>query len=361
MRSRKWIVAGLCTMLTLLTAACGTASKPPAPQPAPAPASGGQAAPAPAPAPTIKKVRYSEVVHSLFYAPHYAAVAKGFFKEYGLELDESTAQGSDKGMAAILANTADISLVGPETNVYLYNQEGGAGKVKIFTQLTAKDGTLLLGRQPQPGFKWSDLKGKTVVGWRPGSMPEMVLEYLLRKNGLTPGKDVTVITNLAPPAAPAAFISGQGDYITLLEPNPSQLEKDKKGHVITSLGDDAGPFPYTVYLASSAYIKANPDVIQNFTNAIYKGILWVQKSPAAEVAAAVQPFFKETDMATLTASIERYQKLKIWNPTPVPVPEQIEKLQDVMVDGGVLEKAKRVKYADIIDDSFAKKALDAVK
>ena len=359
MRMRKWSVTVLTAALTLLLAACGSAPK--APDKPATPPAAPAAAPAPAPAPKMTKVRFSEVVHSVFYAPQYVAVAQGFFKEQGIELDETTAQGSDKGMAAIIANTADVALVGPETNIYLVNQDGGAGKVRIFTQLTAKDGTLLIGRQPNPNFKWTDLRGKTIIGWRPGSMPEMVLEYLLRQNGLEPGKDVNVITNVGPPANVGAFLSGQGDYITLLEPSPSQFEKDGKGVVLTSLGQDAGAFPYTVYLASSAYIKANPDVVQRFTNAIYKGVLWTQKSPPAEVAKAVQPFFKETDLATLTKTIERYQKLQIWNPTPVPVPEQIERLQDVMVSGGVLDKAKRVKYADIIDDSFAKKALETVK
>lgn len=361
MRSRKWLLTGLTVTLALLVTACGGTSAP-APAPSPAPASGG-AAPAPAPSkpPTPTKVRFSEVIHSVFYAPQYVAEAKGFFKDEGIELDTSTAQGSDKGMAAILAGTADIALVGPETNIFLFNQEGGAGKVKIFTQLTAADGSFMLSRQPVQNFQWSQLKGKTIIGWRPGSMPEMVLEYLLRKNGLKPGTDVTVITNIASPAMAGAFTSGQGDYITLYEPTVAQLEKAKQGYSFMSLGEAAGPFPETVYLASSQYIKDHSDLIQRYTNAIYKAQLWMQKASDADVAQALQGAFKETDIADLTTAVGRYRKANVWRPTPVPNPADIERLQDIMVDGGVLTAQKRVKYADIIDDSFAKKAMDTIK
>jgi len=339
MTSRKWSLVVLAGTLTMLLAACGAA---------------------PAPAKTTK-VRFSEVIHSVFYAPQYVAESKGFFKDEGLEIDTSTAQGSDKGMAAILAGTADVALVGPETNVFLFNQEGGAGKVKIFTQLTAADGSFLLSRQPTQNFQWSQLKGKKIIGWRPGSMPEMVLEYLLRKNGLKPGTDVTVVTNLAPPAMAGAFSSAQGDYITLYEPTVAQLEKAKQGYSFLSLGEAAGPFPETVYLASSQFIKEHADLVQRYTNAIYKAQLWMQKASDAEVAQAMQGAFKETDIADLTTAVGRYRKANVWRPTPVPNPADIERLQDVMVDGGVLTRDKRVKYTDIIDDTFAKKTMETIK
>src|SRR5260370_340417 len=65
------------------------------------------------------KVRYSEVVRSILYAPAYVAMTKGFFAEAGLEVEMTTAQGGDKSMAALISGAADIALMGPEAAIYV--------------------------------------------------------------------------------------------------------------------------------------------------------------------------------------------------------------------------------------------------
>ena len=172
----------------------------------------------------LTKVRYCEVVRSIFYAPMYVAINEGFFAEGGLELELSTGQGADKVMTALLSGGADIGLAGPEATVYVLNQ-GQEDYVVNFAQLTNRDGSFLVGREPEPDFKWENLRGKTVIGGRPGGVPQMVLEHVLRKHGLTPGKDVEIITNLQFTATTGAFIGGTGDYVANFEPNASQLEK----------------------------------------------------------------------------------------------------------------------------------------
>lgn len=354
-----WILSS-----ALILAGCGSAAgrapaqpqaaaQPPAQPPAPAPA------PAPAP-PPLQKVRFSEVIRSLFYAPQYVAEAKGFFKAEGVDLDTSTAQGSDKGTAALLAGTADVALVGPETTVFVYNQDT-PNKVKLFAQLTARDGSFLMARKPNPAFKWEETRGKSIVGWRQGSMPQMVATAVLRQSGVAPGKDVNYITNLAAPAMAGAFQSGQGEYIQLFEPVVSLFEKDGTAHVVASLGKAYGPLPYTGYVATDRYIAQHPEVIQRFTNAIYRAMLYVQRTDPQVVAREIAPFFAGTDVALIASAIKRYKEQDTWKDTPVMDPRDYDKLQALMVEGGVLEPARKAPFAMIAVNTFAERAVREIK
>lgn len=297
-------------------------------------------------------VKFSEVIRSIFYAPHYVAMSQGFFEEEGIALDLNTAQGSDKGAAALLAGTADISLVGPETAIYIHNQKGDK-TLKIFYQMTMKDGSFLLSREPADNFKWSDLAGKTVIGWRPGSSPQMVLNSTLLKEGV---KDVNVVTNIASPAIAGAFTSGQGDYIQLFEPVASNLIKEGKAYYAASMGEAFGAYPETSYVATSDYIKKHPELIQRFSNAVAKGAAWLQTASDDDIAEALAPFFEGTSKDLIIQSIHRYKEQGTWTTDPVMTQEQFDTLQSVLVENGVLKAEDKVKdLNDVADMQYAKK------
>lgn len=222
----------------------------------------------------LTKVQLSEVTHSIFYAPQYVALTQGFFKEEGLDVELSNGQGADKVMIAVLSGQVDVGFAGPEASVYVYN-EGKEDNSVVFAQLTNGDGTFLMARQPNPNFKWSDLKGKTIIGGRKGGMPEVILQYVLRKNGLTPGKDVMIDTTMEFAAMPGAFIGGKDDYVIVYEPTASEMEKEGKAFIVASMGKSSGAVPYTAYFAKKSYLEKNPQTVQKFTNAIYKGQRWV--------------------------------------------------------------------------------------
>ncbi|MDF2960470.1 MAG: nitrate transporter substrate-binding protein [Paenibacillus sp.] len=306
----------------------------------------------------LKTVKFSEVIRSIFYAPHYIAMQKGFFKEEGLNVDMNTAQGSDKGAAALIAGVADISLVGPETAIYIYNQKGDK-TLKIFHQLTMKDGSFLLSRNKTDGFKWSDLQGKTVVGWRPGSAPQMVLNTKLLQEKVT---KADVITNIASTAMAGAFTSGKGDYIQVFEPIASTLEKEGKAHFVTSVGQAFGPFPETSYVATSDFIKKNPETVQKFVNAVAKGTKWLNTASPDEIAAALTPFFEGTPKDIIIQSIERYKKQDTWPAVPELTAEQFEALQKVLIENGVLKAEQKVAdMGAVVDMSFVKNIGKAAK
>jgi NitT/TauT family transport system substrate-binding protein len=303
----------------------------------------------------LAKVRYNEVVRSILYTPAYVAISKGFFEEAGIEQTLSTANGGDKSTAALLSGSADIALIGPETAVYVQNSDSPV-KIPIFCGLTATDGFMLMGREKVGKFEWSMLKGKEILGFRPGSTPLLFLEEALRMNGIDPQNDVKLNNNVAIPARVGSWLAGQNQYGIFTEPDPAQLELDGKAHFMASIGETVGFADYTSFMATDQYIKDNPGAVQAFTDAIYKAQKWTETAKASEIVSALEQFFPGVNPKALTAAAERYQKLKIWKSSPAIEEKPIEKLQDILVNGNVLEKGKRVKFADLIRNEFANKA-----
>ena len=172
----------------------------------------------------LKKVTVAEVAHSVFYAPQYVADGLGFFEEEGLDVEIVLTSGADNVMAAVLSGDADIGFSGSEATIYVYNG-GEKDYLKTFAGLTNKDGSFLVGRTKQDNFKISDLKGKHVIAGRVGGMPVMNFEWALRQNGIDPKKDLTIDTSVAFSAMEGAFIGGNGDFVTLFEPNATSVEK----------------------------------------------------------------------------------------------------------------------------------------
>jgi NitT/TauT family transport system substrate-binding protein len=304
-------------------------------------------------------VRYSEVGRSVLFAPSYIADAKGFFKDEGLKVDFSTANGSDKATAAILTNNADIALVGPETAVFIQNGQSPT-KIKIFCGLTATGGDFLLSRTPMPGFKWSSLKGKQVLSWREGSAPDLILQSALRKNGLDPQKDVTLIRNVGNAARLGAFLSGTGDVGVFYEPDPSRVVKEGQGFVLGSVGAEVGPIEYTVFVATTEFLK-DPRLAQGWTNAIYRAQKWLTTADANEAAKLLVPYFPGMDADILAEAVKRQRENHIWKVKPTVEAEGMQKVQSLLIDGGLLKDSERVDYNTVVAPQFAADAIEKIK
>ena len=238
-------------------------------------------------------VTLNEVAHSIFYAPQYAAIELGYFEEEGIDLTVVNGAGADKVMTALISGDAQIGFMGSEASIYV-SQEGAADPAVNFAQLTQRAGNFLVSREKEPDFQWSDLEGKSVIGGRLGGMPEMVLEYVIKENGMTIGKDMEIINNIDFTSTAGAFLGEVGDYTVEFEPAATTLEQSGKGHIVASLGEASGYVPYTVYMAQDAFLQAHPDVVEAFTRAIYKGQQWVESHSAAEIAKVIQPQFADT-------------------------------------------------------------------
>ncbi len=306
----------------------------------------------------LTRVRLNEVTHSVFYAPLYVAINLGFFEEEGISLELTTGQGADKVMTALLAGQADIGFMGPEATIYVFNQ-GQDDYVVNFAQLTKRDGSFLMARSPDPNFRWEAVRGTTIIGGRKGGMPLMTLEYVLKNNGIYPGRDVEILTNIQFALMAGAFAGGEGDYVTLFEPVATSLEREGVGYVVASVGEHSGEIPYTVFSARKSYLEKNKDIIQKFTNAVYRGQLWVDKNTPVEIARAIKPSFPETEEAVLENVARRYKEIDAWAKTPVFTEPAFNRLQDVMELAGELDK--RAPYEKLVTNRFAAEAVRMVK
>ena len=303
----------------------------------------------------LKTLQVSEVTRSVFYAPQYVAINNGFFEKENLKIELSTAQGADSVMTSVLSNQADIGFAGPEASIYVYN-EGKEDYTQVFAQMTKKDGSLLVARNDTEEFNWQDLKGKTVIPGRKGGVPYMTLEYVLRKNRINPDADLVLDDSIKFDLMAGAFASGNADYVTLFEPTASMTEKEQKGYIVASVGEAAGEIPYTAYFAKKSYIQNNEDIIQGFTNAIYKGEQWVKEHSAEEVAKVIQDFFPDTSIDMLAQAIQTYKDIDAWNNTPFLKEESFNRLQEVMTLAGELQN--KVPYNEIVNNSYAEKAIN---
>ncbi len=301
-----------------------------------------------------KLVRLNEVTRSVFYAPQYVAIAQGYFKEKGIEVEITTGQGADKVMTAVLAGQSDIGFAGPEASIYVYN-EGKEDHTQVFAQLTKRDGSFLVARDKTDEFDWNQLKGKTVIPGRKGGVPYMTFEYVLKQKGINPSTDVNLDDSISFDLMAGAFAGGNAEYVTLFEPTASMTEEQGAGYIVASVGAEAGEIPYTAYFAKKSYIAKNEELIQNFTDAIYKGQKWTQEHSAKEIAELIKDFFPSTDVKMLENSIQRYKDIDAWNKTPVLTEEAFNKLQDVIEEAGELEK--RADYEKVVNNKYAEQSI----
>lgn len=299
------------------------------------------------------KVVLNEVAHSIFYAPMYVAIEEGYFEEAGIELNLVTGFGADKTMTAVLTGEADIGFMGSESTIYTY-AGGTEDYVVNFAQLTQRAGNFLVSREPVEDFSWDMLKGRDVLGGRAGGMPQMVFEYILRKNGIDPATEVNIDQSIDFGSTAAAFSGGQGDFTVEFEPHATSLEQKGEGYVVASLGEDSGYVPYTSFSAKKSYLEQNKDTVQAFTDALQKGMDYVQSHTPEEIAKAISPQFPETDMETLTTIVDRYYQQDTWKENLIFEEDAFELLQNILQDSGVL--TERVPYEDLVTKDFAQKA-----
>ena len=284
----------------------------------------------------------------------HAAIQLGLFAKHGVEVELTTGEGADKVMAAVLSGGADVGFAGPEAAVYVYN-EGKEDFAQVFAQVTKRDGSFLLAREPMPDFSWEQLRGSVVLPGRKGGVPYMTFEYVLRQNGLDPAADLTLDNSVQFALMTAAFLNGTGDYVTAFEPVASTIEGSGQGYVVASVGQASGEIPYTAYFAKKSYLQSHADLVTRFTRALYEGQQWVQQHTAEEIADVIAPAFADTGRELLTQAVRRYKEIDAWSDTPAMSREAFDRLQTVMQAAG--ELSTPAPFDQIFNPSFFNAAL----
>lgn len=298
-------------------------------------------------------IRLIEVTHSVFYAPLYVAIDGGYFEEEGITIELSNGGGADKCMTAVLAGQADIGFHGPEAVIYVAKEKSEDFPI-IFGQLTEKDGSFLMSRDPIDDFDWSMLAGKEVIGGRRGGVPAMALEHAMELNGLTDGVNVTINYDVQYDLIGAAFEGGTGDFCTMFEPAASAMQAQGIGYIVASVGEAAGDMPFTAFSAKQSWLEENRDTALAFCRALTKAIDFVQTHSAEEIAEIVLPSFTGTDVATLANAIDAYKSIGAYSSSLVMDETDLDRLQDIIIEAGVMDS--KVDFDLIVDNSFAEEA-----
>lgn len=298
------------------------------------------------------KLRVNEVTHSIFYAPFYVAIEKGFFKSRGIDIELTNGGGADKSMTALLSGSADVGLMGPEAAMYVY-LNGRADYPKIFAQLTKRDGSFLISRKEsdKTNFDFSVLSGKEIIAGRKGGVPAMTLEYLLKQNGLFDGKNITLNFDVQFALTAAAFEGGTGDYCTLFEPTASEFEKAGKGYVVQSVGALAGEIPYTAFCCLDSYLTKNQDLLKSFVDALYEGGDFTLTAKDNELAEALRGQFPATSDESIITSIKRYRECDAWAEDLTLSESGFNRLKSIMLDAG--ELSGNVEYSTLAVTNFS--------
>lgn len=293
----------------------------------------------------MTKIRVAEVTHSLFYTPMYVADALGYFEDEGLDVEIVLTSGANNVAAAVMSGDVEIGFCGSEQSLYVYN-EGADDYLINFAGMTKRDGSFLVAREPISNFDLNDISGE-ILGGRIGGMPAMTLNYTLYENKI---EDLKVNVNFDFAALSGAFIGGNGDYVTLFEPNALGLEKEGYGYVVASIGELGGEVPYTAFNALKSYIKENPDVIEKFTRAIQKGLDYTFKTDSKTLANLLIEYFPDTSIEDMEKVIERYRSIDAWYKTTYISKEGFEHMQDIVEYNGFLDK--RVDYNTVVDNTY---------
>ena len=303
------------------------------------------------------KIKLNEVTHSIFYAPLYIAINKGYFEEYDIEIELTNGGGSNNSMTALISGSADIALLGSETSLYVA-QQGKSDLPKIFGQLTKRDGSFLVARTNND-FNWSDLNNKEILGGRRGGMPAMTLEYVLKNKGLIDGTNITINYDVEFNNMNSAFMSGIGDYVTSFEPSASEIVAAGKGHIVASIGQEAGEMPFTAFMANESYITKNKTIIENFLKAVIKGYRFLTSGDIENVVDSLMPSFSGTSRDIIKNAIISYLSIDAWVATPVMNESAYNKLVEVMISAG--ELSNNIPFNQVVDNTYAINAISSIE
>lgn len=298
-----------------------------------------------------KTIRVNQVTNSIFYAPLYVAINNGYFEDEGYKIELTTAEGSNTTNVALMTNSADIGLMGPEQNVYSY-VNGDENYPVVFGQLTKRDGSFLISRTNETDFDWSNLAGKHIIAGRKGGSPAMSLQYALELNGYDVTTDLNFDTSIAFASIGGTFMSGVGDYMTMFEPAASEFVKSGGGYIVASVGEESGEIPFTCFSANKDYIQKNPEVIIAFLKAIQRGLNYIKTATIDDVVDSLAPSFSGSSKESIKVGIQNYIKADAWNSSPVMTQASFNRLVDMLTHAGELSKTAVADYDKIINNNF---------
>ena len=273
------------------------------------------------------------IMFSAFYSPLIATMAGGFLAEEGLEGEWSVSPPGGSAIAALEDGSAHV-VQSALSQAFGPLSRGEDPGVVHFAQINEMDGFFLTGRRPDPEFDWRKLEGAAVV-LLGGGQPLAMFKYACHRAGIDYGRLQAIHPGSAA-EIDRAFRAGLGDYVQQQGPFPQQLEADGVGHVVAQVGRQIGRCGFSSLCARRDWLET--DMARAFTRAYRRARLWLNETPAAEVARAERSFFPEIDVEALERCIATYQQLGCWTPPIEIAPEAFEATLDIFAYNGLIDE-----------------------
>jgi NitT/TauT family transport system substrate-binding protein len=288
----------------------------------------------------LEKIRIRFTLFSAFYSPLISTMSGGFLKAEGLDWGWSVSPPGVSALAALKDGSAHVVQSALSQGFTSLNK-GEMPAAVHFAQVNEMDGFFLTGREADPAFSWKKLEGAEVVLFN-GGQPLAMFKYACHKAGI----DFAQIRPIHPGGAAEidrAFRNGQGQYVQQQGPFPQQLQADGVGHIVAQVGRQIGPCGFSSLAATREWLAT--DMARAFTRAYRKTRVYMNETPAAEIARAEKPYFPDIDESVLADCIATYQRLGCWTPHIEITRAAYEKTLDVFEFNGQLKE--RYRYEQI--------------
>ena len=297
-------------------------------------------------------VAVMEPFRSLFYTPQFVALHGGHFAAEGLDVTVTTAGGGRTTTSALLDGTTKISLGGIMRSLGL--AEAGGGFLPHFAEVNSRNGFFLVSREPRPGFRWSDLAGKTVISFAEAPTPWQCMLTVLRREGVDQ-RSVTIERSLPVAEAVAAFRAGRGDFLEQAQPAIEELLVEGAAHLVASMGEATGPVPFSSYMTTRETLRREEDLLLRFTRGLYDAQRFMAAHDARAIASVIAPAFPDIAPGLRERVVARYLRQGTWARDPICRRPGYEYLHAILLDGGFITKPQR--YEDLVDTRIAERVV----
>jgi NitT/TauT family transport system substrate-binding protein len=303
----------------------------------------------------MHRISLQEPFRGLFYAPFYAALARGAYADEGVEVRFIDSPGPSLQTDAVMEGHADLAWGGP-VRLLLAHDKDPACPLRLFGAVVMGDPFLLVGREPNPAFRLTDLARLTLGSVSEVPTPWWCLQDDLRRAGLDP-EAVKRVTGRSMAENAAAVAAGTLDVAQLFEPIASAMEIAATGHVWHAQAS-RGPTSYTAFYGRLDVIMAKRAACEAMVRGLTTTLAWFARAPASEILDTIEPFFDGLDRAAAARAIDRYRALGVWATDPRFPPEALARLEAAMLSAGAIRRSPG--YAGLVAEEVTRAALRAV-
>ena len=284
----------------------------------------------------MDKIRIRFTLFSAFYSPLISAMSGGFLAAEGLDPEWSVSPSGVSALAALQDGSTHV-VQSALSQGFASLDQGETPTAVHFAQVNEMDGFFLTGRDADPAFTWDRLEGAEVVMFKSGQ-PLAMFKYACHRAGIDFDR-IRPIFPGGPAEIDRAFREGKGQYVQQQGPFPQQLQADGIGHIVAQVGKQIGPCGFSSLAATRAWLET--DMARAFMRAYRKTRIYMNETPAAEIAKAQKPYFPDIDERVLAECIATYQQLGCWTPHVEITRAAYEKTLDVFDYVGALKQRYR--------------------